>query len=62
MWLLVGLFGVVGVMARIWLDWAWYEYKFTKAGAYPSVFIPTNFLGSLIMGILVATKDTVFAR
>lgn len=61
-YLMVSLFGVFGVIVRIYLDIAWLDIGFAKGSAYPSVFIPTNIIGSIVMGIMVATKDSIFEK
>ena len=59
---MVSFFGLLGVLVRLFLDLAWYRMGFTPSGAYPSPFLPTNVIGSFIMGIMVATKDSVFFK
>ena len=52
----------MGVLCRVFLDFGWYTMGFTEAGGYPSPYIPTNAIGSFIMGFMVATKDSVFSK
>jgi len=59
---MVSFFGTMGVLCRVFLDFGWYTMGFTEAGGYPSPYIPTNAIGSFIMGFMVATKDSVFSK